>query len=195
MLGKLARREWNVVEHSNNTRPVHHLLFQDLTPPDAPYFAGHYRGEDFSGLLNYFVEIRSDPLVGTHPRLVFQKMDFLGQSIRAAIGALDGVIARGERRFTEDFALKIAKVSAWIFVTFLGIHPYANGNGHAARFIVRLVAWHYGYWAGAWTIEPRPGLPGDGTDYSSAIYLYRRGNTEILERAFLLMLLDGAGST
>jgi len=31
-----------------DTREIHRRLFQALTPPECAYYAGHYRGEDFS---------------------------------------------------------------------------------------------------------------------------------------------------
>src|SRR5437899_301553 len=32
---------------ASDTRTAHKTLFEGLTPPGHPYFAGHYRGEDF----------------------------------------------------------------------------------------------------------------------------------------------------
>jgi Fic family protein len=68
-----------------------------------------------------------------------------------------------------------------VFEVFLRIHPYANGNGHAARFLIWCLLSRYGYWPKGWPIEPRPPDP----PYTHLISEYRNGNWEPLEEFVL----------
>src|SRR5262249_12440588 len=70
-----------------DTRIVHGRLFSGLTPPGHPYFAGHYRGEDYPCLRRcpVFVGGRA----GCPPSNVQTAMAELARSITAALGALD----------------------------------------------------------------------------------------------------------
>jgi len=61
---------------------------------------------------------------------------------------------------------------------FLRIHPYANGNGHAARFLVWAILWRYGYWTRRWPLDGSP-------PYHALLSRYRDGDVEPLEK-FLL---------
>ena len=51
---------------------------------------------------------------------------------------------------------KSARVIAEAFVPFLQVHPYANGNGHIARFITVALMQRAGFQSNDWTIHPRP---------------------------------------
>ncbi len=68
-----------------------------------------------------------------------------------------------------------------LFVRFLTIHPYANGNGHIARFLLTGLLKRQGYRLKAFPIEPRPADP----PYSDLIKLYRDGKVEPFERYIL----------
>jgi hypothetical protein len=58
-----------------DTRNIHQRLFHQLTPSEFPYYAGHYRGEDFRCLKYNQVVIPSDPRVGFPPNVVPGYMD------------------------------------------------------------------------------------------------------------------------
>jgi Fic family protein len=77
----------------------------------------------------------------------------------------------------------VALVSA-LFEQFLRIHPFANGNGHAARLLLIAMLGRSGYWLQRFRIEPRPPEP----TYSEAIKASRDGNRAPLEQ-FVLSLL------
>lgn len=162
-----------------DTRPTHGEMFAQLAPPAMPYFAGHYRGEPFHCLDSYNVFISTDPLVGVHFSLVAGSMEAFSQDLVEAVQELDAAFADS---LTEETKLYFAvRTAASLFQEFLTIHPYANGNGHVARFLVWLLLGRYGYWPETWTIEPQPAMPG----YSFALYSHRRGQEHQLEKLIL----------
>ena len=83
----------------------------------------------------------------------------------------DGQLARHQKLiYTVTFACRV-------FEIVLRVHPYANGNGHAARFIVWAILGRYGFWPRSWPLDPRPPDP----PYSRLISEYRSGNHQPLE--------------
>lgn len=167
---------------ASDTRKAHADLYVRLTPAKCDYYAGHYRGESYRCLLNYRVEVPSDPLVGTNPDSVLSEMAELETDVIASISELDTYVASGRSRVAK--LLQIVRVAARIFIQFLTTHPYANGNGHAGRLIVIALLGRYGFWMKRWTVEPRP-LPQQELDYADAIYAYRRGRVDQLEKFIL----------
>jgi fido (protein-threonine AMPylation protein) len=167
---------------ATDSRAVHENLFRGLTPPQCDYYAGHYRGENFRCLRFYRVHIPGDPRVGYNPEIVVLAMGAIATEIHSGLAALDLAHAvpnarlspADKLRYTVTFA---SRLLVWV----LGVHPYANGNGHAARFIVWAILGRYGYWPYRWPIEPRPPDP----PYSELIYDYRSGNPEPLEKYLL----------
>lgn len=135
-----------------DTRPVHGEFFHGMTPPAHPWFAGNYRGAPLAGLTTYAV--RFGTKVGAPPGEVARRMEALGERIRRAIDALDQIEASD--------APPVSKLSRAVFVVaalfgpFLLIHPYANGNGHMARFVVFTMLGRHGYWTNNWTVDPQP---------------------------------------
>jgi hypothetical protein len=67
------------------------------------------------------------------------------------------------------------------------IHPYANGNGHMARFASWAIVGRYGFWPNPnrWPVEPRPCEP-----YVELIKQFRDGNRAPLEHFMLNMLIQ-----
>jgi fido (protein-threonine AMPylation protein) len=168
-----------------DSRPVHLHLFQDLTPGDCSYYAGHYRGEEFRCLRHYPVTVPGDPRVGHAPHLVLKAMASAADAMRDAIEALDTQHA-DPFVSTGDKLVSVVKVACSALELVLRIHPYANGNGHAARFIVWAILGRYGYWPRRWPIEPRPADP----PYTELIVQYRNGNHGPLEAFLLTSLLQ-----
>lgn len=170
----LTRGTVNPRDAALDTRPVHRRLFAELTPDGHDYFAGHYRGETFRCLRFYVVGIQNDPRVGVPPESVAHWISELHSIIRSGIDALDvdtSLSRRDRLRYLIVFACRV-------FELFLRIHPYANGNGHAARFVVWCVLGRYGHWPRRWTVEPRPPDP----PYTECITRYRNGDPAPLER-------------
>lgn len=162
------------------SRPTHARLYLDLTPAKCPYFAGHFRGEEFRCLKHYTVgTLDGDPAVGYAPIDVQDAMRDLEKAIRQGLNSLDQFVASGRSRVAG--LIQIVRVAARIFELFLRIHPYANGNGHAARIFVCALLGRYGFWPSTWAIEPRTKDP----RYIQSIKAYRTGRTEDLERFIL----------
>ncbi|MGO7815608.1 Fic family protein, partial [Rhizobium ruizarguesonis] len=64
------------------------------------------------------------------------------------------------------------ELAAALFVYFLEVHPYANGNGHMGRFLLQSLLGRYGlYFNSNFNMHPRPKDPA----YTSAISQYRNG--------------------
>lgn len=163
-----------------DSRRVHRHLFLALTPPNCDYFAGHYRGEHFRCLRFYEVQIVSDPRVGCPSSGVEIYITQLSDQISAGITALDSDHLSSD---TQKLHYIVA-LAGHAFVTFLTVHPYANGNGHAGRLIVWSILGRFGYWPKRWTVEPRPPDP----PYSDLIVLHRNGDKLPLEMYILQML-------
>jgi fido (protein-threonine AMPylation protein) len=161
-----------------DSREVHRRLFLELTPPGYEYFAGHYRGEEFRCLLFYRVAIQGDPRVGASPSWVAFYLAQMNSEILSGLAALDSMDSNDRLRY-------LVALASCAFVDFLTIHPYANGNGHAARLIVWSILGRYGYWPHRWSVEPRPPDP----RYLDLIVRHRNGEVEPLQSYFLQMLL------
>ncbi len=163
------------------SRPLHSDLFSRLTPSGYDYFAGHYRGEEYRCLQYYAVRVVGDPRVGVAPAAVGYWLDQLGSVVRTGLDALDAdaTLSRQDRlRYLLVFVCRV-------FELFLRIHPYANGNGHVARFMVWCILGRYGHWPRRWAIEPRPPDP----PYSDYIKRYRDGDRAPLESFVASMLI------
>jgi fido (protein-threonine AMPylation protein) len=189
LLLELRDGQLDVPAVAADTRPIHKRLFQALAPKGHAYYAGNYRGSQIPCLKRYRVWIPSDSMVGEPPATVSPRMDELRHIIDAEIAALDKSKAEHDSGARSRAALmvNVAQVCARLFEHFLRIHPYVDGNGHSARFIVTALFSRYGFWTSQWTVEPRPPLPG----YAEVIALYRRGNRGPLERMLLELLRWG----
>jgi hypothetical protein len=164
----------------SDSRSTHERLFADLAPPQCPYFAGHYRGEEFRCLKYYAVSVGQDSMVGHPPQVVARSMSDLGKSISAAILTLDA--AHRDPRYTREQRLvATVQVACDVFVRFLTVHPYANGNGHIGRFLMWVILGRYGYWPNRWPVDPRPNVK----KYGELISRHRRGDWQPLVREVL----------
>lgn len=164
-----------------DSRAVHQTVFQTVTPTDCEYYAGHYRGEAFRCLRHYAVTIPSDPRVGAPAYSVDYLMRELASVIGVGLLALDA----DDSLSVNEKLRYIVTLACRVFVAFLTIHPYANGNGHAGRLIVWCVLGRYGHWPKHWSVDPKPPDP----PYSALIKLYRDGQTEPLEKYILQTLI------
>lgn len=172
-----------------DSRPHHDQLFRDLTPPNYRHYAGHYRGEALPCLEHYAVGIQGDPRVGYQPVRVQGAMGQFAATLAAGIAALDVAYALPNAQLSPEQKLTyIVIFAARVFEEFLRIHPYANGNGHMARFIVIALLGRFGYWMKQWPIDGRPPDP----PYSDLIPAYRDGDPEALEKFIFQCLLGTA---
>jgi len=181
VLTDLATQKLDTLSVALDTRGVHRRVFQELTPSGYGYYAGHYRGERFRCLRFYPVGIRGDPRVGARPESVAFLLRELSAVMRSGLMALDeNVLLTREQRLRYLIAL-----TCRAFVEFLTVHPYANGNGHAGRFIVWSMLGRYGHWPRHWPVHPRPADP----PYSQLIRRCRDGDTLPLESYLLQTLI------
>lgn len=168
-----------------DSRIIHRNLFLNLTPPGYEYYAGHYRGENYRCLRFCEVAIRTDPRVGYPSHLVQQNMEEVARTVRAGVSALDLAKDVSSAQLPqEEKILYVVVFACRVFEFFLRIHPYINGNGHVARFIIWAILGRYGYWPTRWPIDPRPPDP----PYTELVRQYRDGNREPLE-AYILSSL------
>ncbi len=163
-----------------DTRSAHRKLFSEVTPVGYDYYAGHFRGEDFPCLKKCVVGITSDPRVGELPHRVAFRMYRLSSFIKQIITALD----KEKPIATKEELQRLVEFVGKSFVDFLTIHPYVNGNGHAARTIMCSILSHYGFRSG-WHIDCHPPDP----EYTTLITQHRGGNPEPLQRHILEWLL------
>ena len=184
---QLYQQNLDIVESAADTRSIHRYLFGLLVPREYFYYAGHYRGEDFPCLKDYYVGISDDTSTGFPPFLVEQRMEKIAQWIREGIKVLDATHQLPDTQISpEDKLINTVAFACVIFDEVLRVHPYANGNGHAARFIIWAILGKYGYWPKQFPIEPRPNHP----LYAWAITEYHKGNKEALEN-YILMCIAG----
>lgn len=182
VLIQMRQKNFDLVSNSSDSRLVHRHLFRQLTPPEHDYFAGHYRGEDFPCLEHYEVVVPNDPHIGLHSSLVLETMDRMGDLIFLGIKALDTAHQLPPDKLSPvDNLLNTVAFACRVFVEVLRVHPYANGNGHAARFIVLAILGRYGYWLKQFPLEPRPSAP----DYTECIKHYTNGDPKPLEEYIL----------
>jgi hypothetical protein len=159
-------------------RPVHERYFAGLTPTGCEYYAGHYRGENFPCLKNYLVQIPNDSLVGHPPDRVATDMNLFASDFVNIVSDSDFVWAVNNRVVTPAEKLyRVVQLGVGMFVYFLQIHPYANGNGHLARFFLIAYLARYNIFLARWPMHPRPSDP----PYSECIRRYRRGDRTPLE--------------
>lgn len=162
------------LRHARDTRSIHEQYFRDLTPEGFPYFAGRYRGEPLRCLDLYEVGVAGDAVVGHTAATVPAEMDEFGTRLAEAMKLVDHELSVPNILFDEPSKLLAhVRVVVALFVEFLEIHPYANGNGHMARFLMlSLLGRHEIYPSRAWSIDPRPADP----PYTNLIKAFRQGN-------------------
>ncbi|MGD0010194.1 MAG: hypothetical protein ABSE93_16815 [Terriglobia bacterium] len=181
VLTDLVTRKIDAWSVAVDTREVHRRVFRELTPAGYEYYAGHYRGEQFRCLRYYPVGVRGDPRVGAPPGSVGFLIRELNAEIRSGLRALDA-----NALLTREQKLRyIVALTCRAFVFFLTVHPYANGNGHAGRFIVWSMLGRYGHWPRRWPIDPRPPDP----PYTQLITRCRDGDALPLESYLLQTLM------
>ena len=188
--GVLFRLMMGAVDHigtCKDTRPIHREFFSGLTPADKPHFAGRYRGENYPYLKHYEVSVGSDPRVGVPAEYVFSSLAGFSEDIDLAHSIMLRAKELPEAHLAkEDRMMYLVTFLCKLLVEFLRIHPYADGNGHIARYLVFAFLGANGVWPKSWPLNKRPPDP----PYSKLISDYRDGQKAGLER-FLFRAIAG----
>lgn len=161
-----------------DTRPTHKACFEPLTLSGLSYYAGNYRGAPIGCLAHFRVKIEGDPQVAREPEEVATAIERLRGYLERDVEALS--------RFSGDDAARLEQIVALAarFLTyFLTIHPYVNGNGHAARFGTWAILKHFGLQPEGFTVH------GEKLPYNDQLYAHRRGITSPLERFIFSRLI------
>jgi hypothetical protein len=152
-----------------DSRWIHKNMFLRLAPKGMKYLAGGYRGDPKGALKNCTATIPSNPLVGSPPAKVATDMAVFAADATAAVLRLDGL--HGDTTCPDDDRLiATVEVACRLIAEFLLIHPYANGNGHVARFMLLGILARYGYQMKNFDLHPAPFTP----SYSDSIAAYQK---------------------
>lgn len=167
-IDELGQGKVDVPGFLKNTKTLHKTLFDGLTPPGLPHFAGNYRGTLLTELHDYPIEVPSStpgapPLLsGTPPGQVADKMRLFADRVDGALWSTDKSASNGKG---QNFRLNACHRAAELVSEFCRIHPYVNGNGHIGRYIVWAFLSRYGILPVRWTVDPRPTLHHPTYDY------------------------------
>lgn len=110
-------------------------------------------------------------------------MAAFAEALRTGFANADAAVASPASQ-REDLLLNLVRFACQAFDVFQRIHPYANGNGHVARFLIWSVLGKYNFWPRRFTIEPRPNEP----RFIELIVRHRNGDREPLVEFVLSQL-------
>lgn len=141
------------IEHIKDTRCIHKMLFEQLVDDDQKHFVGHYRGEDYTDLINRNGARKIEIFPGlyvihrfTESKDVKTKLENLEHCINYLY------VNRNEIEKQHYYCLAVK-----VLIHFYLIHPYVNGNGHIGRviitFLMRIANIEIDE---SWSIHPRP---------------------------------------
>ncbi|RYD91485.1 MAG: hypothetical protein EOP50_14220, partial [Sphingobacteriales bacterium] len=119
-----------------DSRSAHQEIFSAVTPTGQEYLAGHYRGEAYPCLEFRPAYIARQP--GFPPSDIAMAMQAYHAEVQGALADLEMATAKkkGKKLTDGEWLHLTAELLAALYVQFLVIHPYANGNGHISRLIV-----------------------------------------------------------
>ncbi|WP_168184702.1 Fic family protein [Oleiagrimonas sp. MCCC 1A03011] len=136
----------------SDPRPTHRKLYEALTPPDHPEYAGTYRGEPGTSLENRIVVVQS-PL-GGKPQPLQSPGQVPGDMAKMWQSGLQQLFVQQDYCTPKD----VFEAAVKLFYFFGRIHPFLDGNGHIQRliFAARIAADSRLTLHDSWTIHPRP---------------------------------------
>jgi Fic/DOC family len=114
------------------------FAMQGLDAPD-PRFVAAFRSE--AGLEN--VQVRVGANFGTDSANVAEELARFEAKLQALVAELDALLPIGHEPDVDQLAA-IIDLCAWVHAEWVRIHPFANGNGRAARFWANSIAMRYG---------------------------------------------------
>ncbi len=160
----------------------HRLAFRGVVLP-VSYYAGEVRDSDpeFPELWGY--EVAVGRLPGVPSRLVPEELDRLERSLQRAVGILDPLIPVNDRPLDSARLHSVLTLCAYAHGEWVRIHPFANGNGTAARLLSNWCALRYALPPFV-QLHPRPA----GDDYVRAAADSMRGDHRTMVGEFARML-------
>ncbi len=114
------------------------LAMRDLEVPDAR-FIGAFRGEP--GLEHIAVRVGTN--YGVDPADVGEALKQFELKLQMLVAELDEILPPGQK-LNSDQLSAIIDLCAWAHSEWIRIHPFANGNGRAARLWANSLAMRYG---------------------------------------------------
>jgi hypothetical protein len=100
---------------------------------------GSFRGE--SGLEN--IQVKVGPKRGASAAKVASELKRFEATLQRLVAQLDAVLPLGHEPNADQLAAVI-DLCAWVHAEWVRIHPFANGNGRAARLWANCLAMRYG---------------------------------------------------
>jgi fido (protein-threonine AMPylation protein) len=162
----LAAGTINAVATALDPRPIHARMFGGMTDPGDEYFTGHYRGEDFPNLRYYNVMVQGYPEVGVHFTQVEQAMKSFYQGLSDAFSQNSGGSSTDPKVLFQRIGSACAALAE-----FLRVHPFADGNGHAGRYIVWAFLVRFGIYPRSWPLNQSLPAP-----YGDLLSRFRAGD-------------------
>jgi fido (protein-threonine AMPylation protein) len=144
----VADRGWRLAALAD-PRIVHAELFEGLTPPEHPEFAGGYRGTPGTALEHK----RAGQPSPLNPGEVYAYLP-----PEQVAGQMAQISALTLRMFGQPLtAAQQRQALAWSFGWFGSTHPFVDGNGHVQRALFVAQASEFGLELDPrWTVHPRP---------------------------------------
>jgi fido (protein-threonine AMPylation protein) len=161
----------------------HRQIYSGVALP-VPYYAGEPRDSDPACPELQGYEVQIGRARGTPSAEVPAALREFEDDARAAVGALDPVVAAGGQPQSGPELHGVLSLCAVLHGEWVRIHPFANGNGRTARLWANWAALRYGLPPFV-TIKPRPGNP-----YGFAAMASMSGNHTATIAAFDQMLRE-----
>jgi len=178
-----------LIKHALSTGPLeasrvarwHKDLLSGLSYVTDPALLGAYRGSDHPDLKN--MGVRVGTACGVSPYQVNEALvDFFG-NLQQRMSTLEVTIKVDQDKSRAQLR-QIAEVAGWAHGEWVRIHPFANGNGRAARLIANWILSRFRLLPVV-GVRPRPGHP-----YGPAGAASMRGDHRLITQ-FIVDLLEG----
>lgn len=147
-LRSLSESEW--LAAIKDPREIHRRLYENLTPPNYPEYAGNYRGSDeWPSLKNRNIGISSE-IASQVGQVGFQDASGVTSALEKWRLLVD--VKRSQPKHSPE---DVAKNFTLVFRLFGAVHPFLNGNGHVQRIILQTLVERSGFFVREGIIHPR----------------------------------------